>query len=732
VSALRPYRSLLLATLAYTLITLTAVLFVAERGGTSHVSAFTTRVVDRALGSQQTSTPLTRTPAQGLKVEIQTHGFTYDAGPDGTVGLAAVDLGSDQRHSFANGTLRYLSFGSEAVTVNGGKAEEYLTIGRKLGTHTWRWRLDTSLEARVSDRGWVGFFDRRSNRLMSVAMLPVKIFDAEGHDVTPAKLKWQLQVVKGRQYLTLTLDDAKLPLPYTIDPGAYRTNNTASSTAASGTFTVTMPATVNAKDLLLVHEAGKATTATSTFPTTPTDNTSGGNTWATVSGTNVANTTVDQFVWWKWAISGDASSTVTVTIPGSTSPSITTAVVDVYKGLDSTKNGPQTTGATNTSTNRKFNTPAITASGATTQEHMIMMVGGNFNTSTAWPATVNATGGTWAVQPSGTNAGGATSESMATYDADTNANSAYLATASANVWGASTNSVASAFGFSDDIANPTNGISITNLSGNAYLAGSPVTGSTGTLYYNNGAGGSFQLQNAVSDGESGPAQSTFPALVGGTNWSHTAATVTTPTGGPYNSGASPNNFSWTTSSSGSPTEAMVGSDNAGNTATTTLTFTLDTSATAPAITLPVGSTHYSSGGWSTITGTASDGGSGVGSDQVSIQDTTVGGSSCWKPSTSDFTAACPNYITATGTTSWTYSGIASTNLTDGHNYTATARTTDNVNNTSSTTSASFTYDNSAPTASITSPTNNTHYNSPGWGGSLAGSASDATSSVATV
>src|SRR2546427_12730631 len=123
--------------------------------------------------------------------------------------------------------------------------------------HTWRWRLDTPLEARVSDRGWVGFFDRRTNRLMSVAMPPVKIFDATGKDITPNKLAWRLEVIKRQQYLTVTLDDGKLPLPYTIDPGAYRTNNTASSTNASGTFTLTISAAANAKERLLVREEGK-------------------------------------------------------------------------------------------------------------------------------------------------------------------------------------------------------------------------------------------------------------------------------------------------------------------------------------------------------------------------------------------------------------------------------------------------------------------------------------------
>src|SRR5205807_1656835 len=395
---------------------------------------------------------------------------------------------------FANGTLARTSYGNLAVAIDKAKAkvETLSTVDRRLGFRTWQWRLDTRLEGRVADSGWVGFFDRTSNRLQSVSIPPVQIFDAHGHDVTPKGTHWGLVTTSGQQYLTLSLDDSGLPLPYTIDPGAYRTNATVSSTNASGTFTLTTPATVNAEDLLLVHEAGKATAATATFPALPTDN-SGGNAWAQVAGTNVANVTIDQFVWWKWAVSADGGKTVTVTIPSSTTPSVTTAVVDVYKGLDSTQASPQTTGATNTGTgSRKFTSPAITPSGATTQEHMIMMVSGTFATSTAWSATVIATGGTWAVQSSGTNIGSASAQSMATYDSVTSANTAYAATASGNVWGATTSSVTSAFGFSDDVTNPANSITATNVTGGVYLAA--ASGATGTLYYKGDAAGSFQLQ----------------------------------------------------------------------------------------------------------------------------------------------------------------------------------------------------------------------------------------------
>ena len=156
--------------------------------GTKSATRATTRVVDRALGTHERNTSLRRNPARGLEVNITPHGFTYDAGSGGTIALSGVGIEGKAQTSYANGTLRHTSFGSEAVAVNGEKAEEFLTVDKKLGPRTWRWRLDTPLEARVSDRGWVGFFDRRTNRLMSVAMPPVKIFNSRGGDATPAGL----------------------------------------------------------------------------------------------------------------------------------------------------------------------------------------------------------------------------------------------------------------------------------------------------------------------------------------------------------------------------------------------------------------------------------------------------------------------------------------------------------------------------------------------------------------
>src|SRR6185437_5901199 len=91
---------------------------------------------------------------------------------------------------------------------------------------------------------------------------------------------------------------------------------------------------------------------------------------------------------------------------------------------------------------------------------------------------------------------------------------------------------------------------------------------------------------------SGPASSASAALGGTTGgWSHTPSTVSTPSGGPYDS----NTFSWNAGSTSTPTEVLTAADQAGNTTSSaTLTFTNDSNAPA--------------GGALTVNGTAATGG----------------------------------------------------------------------------------------------------------------------------
>src|SRR5205823_2047017 len=146
-----------------------------------------------------------------------------------------------------------------------------------------------------------------------------------------------------------------------------------------------------------------------------------------------------------------------------------------------------------------------------------------------------------------------------------------------------------------------------------------------------------------------------------------------------------------------------------------------------AITFPTAS-GYNSAGWGgssgAITGTASDnGGSGLTSVKVSVRDTTAG--KCANASGSfSITCASNNQFQTTGGTpaSWTFA-IPAANLTTGDTYAVVVQTTDALGNTAnSAASASWSYDNTAPSSATLST--NGAYNAAGWPGSISGTVSD--------
>jgi hypothetical protein len=206
--------------------------------------------------------------------------------------------------------------------------------------------------------------------------------------------------------------------------------------------------------------------------------------------------------------------------------------------------------------------------------------------------TTTQSAGSWSVAPSTALADG-------TYTAQaqqTNTNTSVTGFSSANT-------------FIVDTAQPANVLSLTSKAG----GGSYYPGSGTTVYYQGPTAGSFKVQNAVSDSNSGPASSAFAALGGtSTGWSFTGSTVSTPAGGPYVSNA----FSWTAGTTSAPTETVTGADKAGNTKQTTLTFTNDGTA-------PSGSLSYMNGYATTapvsVSFSASDGGSGLNSSAGQLQ-----------------------------------------------------------------------------------------------------------------
>jgi hypothetical protein len=189
-----------------------------------------------------------------------------------------------------------------------------------------------------------------------------------------------------------------------------------------------------------------------------------------------------------------------------------------------------------------------------------------------------------------------------------------------------------------DSAAPANSLSLTNVSGGAYLAGT-------SLYYRGVATGSFTLTNAVTDsGGSGPASSAFPALAGAaTGWTHGGSTVSTPSGGPYVSSS----FSWAAGTTSSPTETVIAADVAGNT-TSAATLTLRNDTTAPTSSAAQSPAPNASG-WNrtavTVTLSSSDnvGGSGV----QAIKYTTDGTNPTTSGTAQTYTGAFTESSTAT-------------------------------------------------------------------------------------
>jgi len=86
--------------------------------------------------------------------------------------------------------------------------------------------------------------------------------------------------------------------------------------------------------------------------------------------------------------------------------------------------------------------------------------------------------------------------------------------------------------------------------------------------------------------------------------------------------------------------------------------------------------NSTAGSTTVISGTAADVTAGVASLVISIQE---GSGSCFDQSASDFTAACPNWLSASGTTSWNYT-LDDSDLIKGQTYSVSTKATDLAGN----------------------------------------------------
>jgi hypothetical protein len=222
---------------------------------------------------------------------------------------------------------------------------------------------------------------------------------------------------------------------------------------------------------------------------------------------------------------------------------------------------------------------------------------------------------------------------------------------------------------------PTVSLALANGPIGAYL-------SAGKVYFKANTAGSFGFVATVTDTGSGPASATFP-ISSAAGWTtHNAETDTTPVGGPFVS----TTFVWASGASAPATYTITGTDGAGNTATSAITFTIDSTAPTGSVTAPVAAANVR--GSVAVTSSSADAGSGVASAQFQ---------------TSPASAGTWSNVGGADTTSPYSVSWDTTTFTDGL-YDLRVSTTDNVGNAfTSPTIASVRVDNTAPTGSITAP-----------------------------
>jgi RHS repeat-associated protein len=107
--------------------------------------------------------------------------------------------------------------GVETMKLVGNGAEESQTVREHLGVRVWQWRIKApGLQAQVSVDGAVVF--SRRGRPTGLGVAPPKVYGPGGSVVTPQNVRWSLSGRRGAWVLGLLLHDARLPIPYTIDP----------------------------------------------------------------------------------------------------------------------------------------------------------------------------------------------------------------------------------------------------------------------------------------------------------------------------------------------------------------------------------------------------------------------------------------------------------------------------------------------------------------------------------
>jgi hypothetical protein len=221
--------------------------------------------VSRALGPHDPSFLLDRRWDDLTRVSIAGGGVAIRH--DGTaLKLTATGTGSAPWTRHAWGVERSTAFGREAIVVAAPRTEEYLTVERRVGPRTWRWRLESRKSIpRLEPDGSLSL--TTAGARAGIRVLPPVVYDAAGHDVTPSGARWSLERRGSSRFLALRLDDSSLPEPYVIDPiTVVGSPGGTGSTKTGSPLTVTKPTGVATGNLMIATVSLRDATATLTPP----------------------------------------------------------------------------------------------------------------------------------------------------------------------------------------------------------------------------------------------------------------------------------------------------------------------------------------------------------------------------------------------------------------------------------------------------------------------------------
>ena len=622
--------------------------------GVGRLDADVPGFLDKALGPEKAGAPLERTPARGVGVRIHDQGYTVSH-RGASVSVVSEDVTRADWRRHVHGVSRETDFGTETIVVDGRKTEEFLTVVERQGERTWRWKLASRLQPRLTRDGAVSFLDPTRHLVTSISIDPVRILDVDGKDVTPEGLRWGLEEGDTGWWMTLELDDADLPLPYVIDPAVtHRASATQNNGAGSTSLTITKPAGAVEKDLLVALVSVR-NNGTVTAPT---------------GWTQVVNSAYSFYlrksVWYKVA---GASEPANYTWTFGTSGAAAGGISAFYGIKTSTAPGPLNVADT---TPQTANSGTVTATSITTTTNNALVLA--FFTARNNTTFTQAAGMTELYEVGASGGIDIATDSMIQVTAGATGNkTSTLGTSSRNSGTQASFNV-------DDVA-PT---------GSLTDPGSPLAG-TVTL---NGSG---------SDTDSAVASVVFQRSPAGAG---TWTDIGTDTTSPYSA-----SFNTTGVSDGLYDLRVVVTDAAANvtSSSTVANRRVDNTAPASTTTFPASAGTYNTAGWNAgcgtigFCGTYSDGGSGVSQVQISIRQ---GTGNYW--SGGSFSSASEAWNTASiAAGSWSYAFAATSFPADG-GYTVRVRATDAAGNVEAPNSRSFAVDRDEPETTIdSSPANPT-------------------------